>query len=398
MSNTGAAYAYRAARRDGGLEIGVLDADSRAEASAALAERGLFPLEISVAREEASERPSMPAGDLAVGLRVLSTLLESGLPMTKALAAMSELVPESWEPVIASLTTSVRAGRSLGASLAAAPIEIPAVVVGIVQAGEGGSGIALAVRRAAELTEGTAARRAAVRAALAYPIILAAAGSASVALLVGVVLPRFSAILADLGQALPPATRLVLTLAAVVRAGALPAALAGVAIAIGWRAWVRTDDGARRWHELLLGIPLVGEIRRAAASSRVCAALASLLESGVPASPALAHASRAAGDAEIAARVRTARESVVAGQGMARSLGAVGAVTPTAVRLARAGEESGQMATMLWHASRLDGEQAERMLKSAVRLLEPSMIIVFGGMVALVAAALLQAIYSVRAT
>ncbi len=394
----GTAYNYRAARLDGALESGVLDAESRAAASAALTERGLFPIEISIAREHASERVALPVADLAVGLRVLATLIESGLSMSRVLATFAELAPASWEKLTPSLAEAVRSGSSLGAALAAAPVEIPPVVVGIIQAGEGGSGIATAVRRAAELTESTAARRAAIRAALAYPVILAVAGTASVALLVGVVLPRFSAILADLGQALPPATRLVLSLSEFVRAAAFPGLIALIAVALAWRAWVRTDAGARRWNELLLGIPLVGAIRLSAASARVCAALASLLESGVSVSGAMLHAARAAGDAEIAVRVRASRESVVAGQGMARALGATTAVTGTAVRLIRAGEETGQLPAMLWHAAKLEGELAERRLRDIVRLLEPALIVIFGGMVALVAAALLQAIYSVRAT
>jgi len=394
----GASYAYRAAHADGALETGVLEAESRDGASAALAERGLFPLEIKLVREHEGERGGLPARDLAIGLRVLATLLESGLPMSKALAAFAELAPASWEALTPSLVSSVRAGKSLGAALAAAPIEVPAVVIGIVQAGEGGSGIALAVRRAADLTENAAARRAAIQAALAYPLILAVAGTAAVALLVGVVLPRFSVILADLGQALPPATRMVLALSGFARAAALPGVIALAALAIGWRAWVRTDAGARRWAAFLLGLPVIGAIRLSAASARLSAALASLLESGVTVSVALVHAARASGDAEIAARVRAARESIVAGQGMARALGAQAAVTMTTVRLVRAGEESGQLAAMLWHASKLESEQTERILRGAVRLLEPGLIIVFGAMVALVAAALLQAIYSVRAT
>jgi type II secretory pathway component PulF len=394
----GTSYSYRAARLDGAIESGVLDADSHAAASAALAERGLFPVEIRIEREHASERIALPVADLAVGLRVLATLLESGLPMSRVLAAFAELAPASWEKLTPSLAEAVRSGKSLGAALAAAPVEIPTVVVGIIQAGEGGSGIATAVRRAAELTEATATRRAAIQAALAYPVILAVAGTASVALLVGVVLPRFSTILADLGQALPPATRLVLALAEFARAAALPGLIALIIVAVAWRAWLRTETGARRWAGLLLDLPLVGGIRLSAASARTSAVLASLLDSGVSVSSALLHAARAAGDAEIAARIRTARESVVAGQGMARALGAERAVTTTTVRLVRAGEETGQLPAMLWHAAKLEGEQAERHLRSAVRLLEPALIIVFGGMVALIAAALLQAIYSVRAT
>ena len=390
------AYAYRAARADGAIESGVLDAESREGASIALSARGLFPMEISLERETASGRRKLPARDLALGLRVLATLLESGLPMTRALAALEALVPESWRAALPEITRDVREGRTLAAAMGAAPVEFPAVVLGIVQASEGGSGIALAVRRAAELTEQAAATRAAIVSAMAYPCILAVAGTASIALLVGVVLPRFGAILADLGQPIPATTRFVLGLSIVARAIALPAIVAVVAAAIAFRAWRATPAGARRWHEILLGVPFLGDVRRSTATARASAALAALLDSGVPVSTALVHGARATGDAAMSARMLVARESVVVGQGIARALGATRAMTPTAVRLVQAGEETGRLAHMLAHAATLEREQAERKLHAAVRLLEPAMILVFGGIVAVVAAALLQAIYSVR--
>jgi type II secretory pathway component PulF len=113
---------------------------------------------------------------------------------------------------------------------------------------------------------------------------------------------------------------------------------------------------------------------------------------------AMLHAARASGDASLTRRILTARESVVQGRRPSDALSEEAALTPTAVRLARAGEETGRLAAMLSHAAALERERAESMVRSAVRLLEPALILVFGGLVALVAAALLQAIYSVRPT
>jgi type II secretory pathway component PulF len=265
-----------------------------------------------------------------------------------------------------------------------------------VQAGEGGSGLAAAVTRAAELTESAAETRRAVRAALAYPLVLAGAGTASVILLVGFVLPRFAAILDDLGQQLPPTARLVLGAADAARAGWLPALAALIALLVAGRAWVSTEGGRERWHAFFLALPVVGEARRAGAIARFAAALGALLESGVPIAPALASAVRAAGDAAIARRVGDAREAVLGGAGLAASLEAADAATPTAVRLIRAGEESGRMVPMLAQVARIEAARAEARVRAAVRVLEPGLILVFGGMVALVAAALLQAVYSVR--
>jgi general secretion pathway protein F len=391
-----ATYAYRAVRGDGAQEVGVIEAPSRDAAVARLAGRGLFPIEVrpELAGRVRGWRGS--ASDLALGLRTLATLLESGMPLSRALAAMVDLAPGPWRAGIPAVQEAVREGEGLGAALRDSPIAPPEVIIGVIQAGEAGSGLAAAVRRAAELAEASAATRAAIRAALAYPLLLAGAAVASVGLLVGVVLPRFASILADLGQTVPPTTRIVLGIAGFVRASALPSLLAFALTAVAWRTWVEREDGRVRWHAFLLSVPWIGGIRRAAATSRVCAALAALLETGVPISAALAHGARAAGDAALAARLMAAREAILGGQGIARSLAAADAVTPAALHLIRTGEAAGSLAAMLSHAARLEAERAERLTRAAVRVLEPALIILMAGIVALVAAALLQAVYGIR--
>ena len=118
----------------------------------------------------------------------------------------------------------------------------------------------------------------------------------------------------------------------------------------------------------------------------------------MPLSTALAHAARAGGDAAISARVIAARDDVIAGARPSAAFLARDALTPVAARLVRAGEETGALASMVAHAARLEGERATERVRAFVRLLEPALILAFGGLVALVAAALLQAIYSVRPT
>jgi general secretion pathway protein F len=391
-----AAFVYRAAHRSGLVERGTLRADSADAARAALAARGLFPLELRAESEGDSGRRRIPAGDLAVGLRILADLLGAGLPLARALAAFEELAPASWKDAVPALRAAVREGNGLAAALSAAPVDLPPLVVGLVAAGEAGSGLAPALARAASLAERAAETRAAIRAALAYPLLLAGAGTASIVLLVGFVLPRFAAILRDLGQQLPASARIVLAVADGVRAGWLPALLTVAAALAVWRAWSSTAEGKRQWHALLLDVPLAGGIRRASATARFAAALAALLESGVPIAPALAHAVKAAGDAALSARILAAREAVLGGSGLAAALDANDAATPTTVRLVRAGEETGRLAAMLDQAARLESSRAETAIRGAVKGIEPAMILVFGGIVAMVAAALLQSVYSVR--
>jgi type II secretory pathway component PulF len=290
----------------------------------------------------------------------------------------------------------VREGQGFASALAHADVRVPAEVAGIIRAGERGSGLAAAVRRAALLCDDGATTRAALRSALAYPTLLAVAGTASLGLLVGVVLPRFASILSDLGQSLPASTRLVLRAGTISRELALPLLFAAVIAALLWRAGTSRREGRRRWQRFLLAVPIVGDLRLGAAGARLCASLSALLASGVPISTAIRNAASATGDEEIIARLGRARSAVEQGSRLSDALGRHAVTSVFVQRLARAGEESGQLASMLAHAGQLERDRVLRRVRSAVRLLEPSMIVAFGGVVALVAAALLQALYSVR--
>ena len=390
------AFAYRAADLTGAIENGTVDASSAREAREIIAARGLYLLAIERRMEQRERRQPISVPDLALGLRIIADLLESGLPIARALHAFDELAPRGWRPALPHIRQAVREGRSFAAALASAPVAVPALVIGIAQAGEAGAGIGPAIRRAAELMESAAEMRAAIRSALAYPLVVAAAGLLAVGVLIMVVLPRFARILADLGQTLPASTRLVISCAAIARASLVPVILAAVVVLAAWRAWTNTDHGKRAWHRLLLSVPLLGSVRRGSAAARMAHSLSALLESGVSIATALVHAGRAAADAELEARLASARAAVGAGEPLSRALDTHAASTPTVVRLVRAGEESGRLVTMLGHAARIEQQRADRIVRTTVRMLEPLLLLTFASVVALIAAALLQAIYSVR--
>jgi type II secretory pathway component PulF len=377
-------------------ERGTLDAATPHEARGALRRRGLFVLAVEPRSSSAAGRRYIGAADLALGLRILADLLESGLPAARALHAFADLAPRGWKPALPVIREQVREGKSLAAALTDAPIRIPPLVIGIIQAGEAGGGVASAVHRAAELSESVAEMRAAIRSALAYPLIVAVAGVCAIIVLITFVLPRFARILADLGQTLPPSTQLVLHGAAVAHALLLPASLAAVALGIAWKTWINTPAGRVSWHRMLLATPGIGPLRLRAATARLSHALAALLESGIAMNGALAHAARASGDGEVEARVLEARSLVVSGQTLSHALEQTNAVSRTAVRLARAGEESGRLASMLSHAARIEQKAVDETIRTAVRMLEPMLLLTFACVVALIAAALLQAIYSIR--
>ena len=152
-TGAGGTFAYDALRADGGTERGTMAAASTAEALSSLGERGLLPVSIRQVASQRERRRTIPARDLALGLRVLADLLEAGLPLARALAALEDLAPASWHTAIPSLLEAVREGKSLAAAREEASREGPPLIIGIARAGEAGAGLGAAMRRAADHTE-----------------------------------------------------------------------------------------------------------------------------------------------------------------------------------------------------------------------------------------------------
>jgi len=384
------AFRYEAARSDGGLVRGLLDAPSEPAAAAVLSARGLYPILVE-SSPVSVRRPSRRTQ--ATVFESLAAFVEAGVPLEKALHATERVVSGRLRDALARVAQRVREGSSLGAALGAEGT-FSAVTVGLVRAGERGVGLGAALAQAATQLEREAETEGRIRTALTYPTLLAVVGSGAIALIVLFVIPRFAALLADLGQALPAATRVLLALSAGTRSYGLVFGAAGVAlVVIAARA---INEHRVAWHGWLLRLPIIGSLRLALASARASRTLGALLGAGTPALAALEIAREAAGDAAVATRIAAARGRVAEGQGLTAALEATGALSSNAIQLAAIGEGSGRLPALLAKAADLDDREAERRLKTLVSLLEPGLILVFAGLVAFVAAALLQAVYALR--
>lgn len=388
-------FRFRAVRQDGTTERGIVRASNVDDAKAVIRRDGSYPLEVTVAPPELGGI-RMSAEDLAMGLRAMATLLEARITLPRTLTVVEDLVPAAWAAALPDIRERVQQGEPFSDALEASSIPLPPHALGIVRAGESGSGLPSAVRSAAEVLEARARSRAALANALAYPALLLVAGSASVALLVGLVIPRFAGLLTDYGQALPITTRIVLDASHIVRLGALPTLAATIVFAGTVRTWLARPDGRRRWHEFLLRIPLLGSVRASSAAANACSTLAALLGSGVPLSIALPHAARASGDRAVEARLLAAHDRIRGGDRIANALLLERALPAAAVRMVGIGEETGALGAMLEHAAHVESEHALQRLKRGMRTVEPALIVLFGAVVMLVAAALLQAMYGLR--
>ena len=388
------AYAYRAARQDGAIVTGAIEAESQRQASETLISRGL--LAIAVTPADAGARRAASRRDLAIVFRSMAALVSAGVPLERAVVASEALASGSLRETLRAARDRLREGAGLASALALGRGVVPGLVLGMIRAGERGSQLGPALEQVATHLEQEADLVARVRQALTYPLLLAVVGAASVVVITTVVVPRFAAILGDVGQDLPPATRVLLGASQLLSHFWIPLLLIGVASIWAGIELVRQPRGRLRVEELLLRIPFIRSVRHALASARVLRALGSMVRAGMPLLPALDAAREAAGDLAIAQRIMRSRERVVQGATLALALERESALSLSALQLVKVGESSGRVAEMALGAGNLAAQEAERGLRLLVTALEPALIVLFGGAVAFTAAALLQAVYSLR--
>lgn len=392
-------FAYRAATPAGRTLRGVEEAASAIALEDALRIRGLYPLEVSVAQQRRAARRGLRSrrADVVEAIRYLATLIAAGFPLDRALTTIARVVVRTdVADAIQTVRERVRAGALLADALAEQPRVFPRLAVGMARAGEQGGHLADALERLAQHLEREERLRSQLISAMLYPLLVAGVGGAAVLVLLLYVLPRFVGIIQEMGTALPPSTALLLSAGSFVGRW-WPELLLGALLAVFLSTWYRRTESGRRFSDaLVLGLPVVGTLRRRLAAARFGRSLSTLLGSGLPILPALDIAASGLADAAAADEVERAREEVKAGVRLALALRRGRAFPFVFLQMVEVGEEGGRLPEMLERAAAAAEDDLERGLDRLVRLVEPAMIVAFGAVAGFIAWALLQAVYGIR--
>jgi len=403
-----AQFQYRAVDAEGKVVEGTIEAAEVAAVVARLHDRGLIPMRIGApaagkagglrmtlpALPRLTRRP--PARSLLTLTQSLAVLLAGGLPLDRSLATLQELAdhPEL-RRIVGEVLHAVKGGKSLAEALAQHKF-FPPLYVNMVRAGEIGGFLDAALQRLAEYLERGQALRDDVRAALTYPALLTVAMGGSMLILLVYVLPKFSALFADLGRSLPWSAALVLAVSDAIRgywwAGLL---VLGGGVA-AFRYSVRTPRGRYAWDQWKLRLVGVGTVLRKMEVASLARTLGTLLKSGVPMMQALGIVKEIAGNQVIARAVGEVEVGAREGAGVAEPLARTGVFPQLAVQMIAVGEETGRLDEMLLRIAEHYDRDVRVAIAQFTRLLEPVMIVVMGVGVGFVVMSMLSAIFSVN--
>jgi general secretion pathway protein F len=399
------AFEYIALDDSGKEKKGVLEGDTARQVRQQLRDKGWMPLDVSESSERASRsgqqkvkiRRGVSATDLALVTRQLATLVRAGLPLEETLQAAAQQTEKArLKSMLLAVRSRVMEGHTLATGLGDFPHVFPEIYRTTVSAGEQSGHLEVVLERLADYTENRQQMQSKIQLALFYPALLTLVAVGVVIGLMTFVVPQVVQVFDNIGQELPGLTRTLIAMSDFLRNYGLMM-LVLLALAGGGLAWLLKKEGPkRRFHEILLLLPLIGRLERGVNAGRFARTFSIVTASGVPVLDGLRIASEVMSNLPMRESVEEATRKVREGASIHAALEKSGYFPPMMVHLVASGEASGKLEEMLERAATNQEREIETLISAVMGLFEPILILVMGAVVLIIVLAILLPIFNLN--
>jgi type II secretory pathway component PulF len=398
--------AYTGFSRSGQSVSDFIEAATAGEGTEKLRRTGIYVTDIRAADDtvspaaagKSSRRSAFGKGkrlkNVAMFLRQLHVLVVTGTPLAEALMTLEKQAGDAhFKGVVSAVRGKVEQGSALSHAMEDFPEYFNPICRGLISAGESGGKLGEMLERLADLTRKQVHVRGSVCGAMIYPALLTVVAIAVLLTLLVFVLPRFSALFASLDTPLPPTTKFLMLLSALIRTywWALPIVFGGLGVSI-W-AFLNTAAGRRRIDWLAIRAPQFGPIVRNFETARLTRLLGILMQGRVPLLEALSMTKQASGNSLYADLLASAEQAISRGESLAGALGDPSLVAPSVSEAVRSGEKSGQLGPLLNTLADFLDEENEVTLRSLTSVIEPIILIVLGVLVGFIAISMFMPLF-----
>ena len=397
-----ATYFFRAVAADGKPRSGSLAGDSEKSVAKELRKQGLTPVYVGTQERKTFDfkLPGFSAGrkkDVLFFTQELSTLLNAGVPLDRAITITSELSEKPvFRAVILDLLRVLKGGKSLAESLATHPDYFSDLFVNMVRAGEASGTLASVFDRLAQFERSRDELRGYIISSMIYPGLLALVGAGSIFVLLNFVVPRFASVFEESRMKIPLPTQIMLEASRIVQNYWWMAAGGMATAALALRTYIRTATGRMWWDTFRLRVPLLGDALRKAETARFARAMATLVANSVPLVQSLGIASAILNNKKIAGALEAVSTGVKRGEGIAAPLRRAAVFPALAGHLLSVGEETGRLDQMFAQMADIYEAETKSAIKRFTSLFEPLVILVMGLMVGALILSMLLAITSIN--
>jgi len=396
-------YLYKATTLSGQTVEGSMEGKDEEIVLKSLHQLGYIPIRITTTQEKRSDSrlfsflpQRVGVKNLMIFTQELSTLVSAGLSIDRSLEILGDLTEDrSLRETVKDILKRVEGGSSLGEALGSHPRIFSKLYINMVKAGESGGFLETILSRLAQYLESTKEIKDQIVSVMIYPLILMIVSGASIAILVTFVIPRFSTIFSDMGQAIPLPTQIILTFSQFVRGYWWVGLGMIAAIYFGLKMYTQNEERRWRWDRFKLRWALVGDLIKKIEVARFARTLGTLLQSGVSILPAFNLVKEISQNQAISRSISHVHDRLREGKGISKSLEETGIFPPLAVHMIGVGEETGRIDEMLIKVAESYEENVRTAVKRFVSLLEPMILLIMGGVVGFIVLSILLAITSI---
>jgi general secretion pathway protein F len=397
-----ASYHYRAIGADGKLRTGLIAAETPTYVARELRRQGLTPVYVGAEEKKGFEikLPSFGSGrrkDVLFFTQELSTLLNSGVPLDRALSITSELTTKpQFRTVVGDILRSIKGGKSLADALAIHTLYFSDLFINMVRAGEASGSLGQIFERLSEFERSRDDLRSYIISSMIYPGLLALVGAGSVFVILDFVVPRFASVFDDGRMQIPVPTLIMLQASKVVQDWWWLAAILLVGSVATFRLYTSTPKGRLWWDDARLKIPMLGDAMRKAETSRFARAMSTLVGNTVPLVQALHISAGILYNSRMANSLKDVAQGVKRGEGISQPLARTKMFPPLASHLLTVGEETGKLDLMFARMADIYEEETRASIKRFTSIFEPLVILIMGIIVGGLVLSMLIAITSIN--
>jgi len=357
----------------------------------------LVPLSIRVSEaKESSFFQRISSEDILIFTQELGNLLDSGLPIDRALYVLSEhSEKKALRAIIKEVYIDIQKGNTLSNAMGKHKV-FPRLYINMIRAGEAGGILEVVIKRLVAFLETTLTFKKEIISALIYPILLTVVGGLAVSVLMLYVIPNFSQIFSDMGQTLPLPTMVLIKVSGLFAAYWWVFLCGVIGLAVLVRGYVRTAEGKNYLDNLKLKVPVLKKLSMKFIIARFSRTFGTLLQSGVPILEAIRVSRDVIDNDVIAQKLSVLEEGVSKGRGISVPLRESGVFPAIFNQMVTVGEEAGKLEdTFLLIADRFEAD-TRNLIKRFVSLFEPVLILLMGLVVGLIVISMLMGIFSIN--
>ncbi len=327
-------------------------------------------------------------------------MISAGLPLARCLSILEKQIKNTkFKNVILLMETDIKKGKTLSDSARNYPRIFSNLFVSIVRAGEESGKLAESLTIVGNQLESSYKLKKKVKGAMIYPSVILAVMIIIGVLMLIYVVPGITATFKDLNVKLPAMTNILIACSDFLKNNILLSLFIVIGLGIGYYLFSISKFGKRVIDNIVLSLPVVGNLSREVNSARISRTISSLLSSGVAFSEAIKITSDVVQNSYFKDLLNEARIQVEKGEPISAVFLKKEKLSPVFVgEMMNVGEETGRLPPMLLEVAIFYENSVDQKTKDMSTIVEPVLMVIIGLAVGFFALSMITPIYSLMDT